>query len=215
MYIPRAFQETRIPVMHDFIDAHPFATVVSVAASGLTASHIPLVLERGGTELGVLRGHLSRANPQWRELSPEVEVLAIFGGPHHYISPSWYPEKSETGKVVPTWNYSVVHVYGRVTIYEDGDWLQRHLTALTDIHEGPMPTPWRVTDAPEQFVRAMVKGIVGLELNVTRLEGKWKASQNRSEGDQRGAAEGLGELGTESSLAMKSMIEARGRSKGR
>jgi transcriptional regulator len=145
---------------------------------------------------------------------PEAEALAIFSGPHHYITPSWYPEKGESGRVVPTWNYAVVHAYGRVRVIEDGEWLRQHVAALTDIHEAGMTKPWKVTDAPEEYVGSMVKGIVGLELTLTRLEGKWKASQNRAERDQRGAAEGLGELGTETSLAMKAMVEQRGRGKG-
>ena len=215
MYIPQAFREARVPVMHGLMEAHPFATLISASSSGLVASHIPMVLERAGSELGVLRGHVSRANPQWREFVPEVEALAIFSGPDHYITPSWYPEKAETGKVVPTWNYAVVHAYGRVRVIEDGEWLRQHVTALTDVHEAEMTNPWKVTEAPERFVGSLVKGIVGLELTVTRLEGKWKASQNRSERDQLGVAEGLGELGTETSLAMKAIVEERGKSKGR
>jgi transcriptional regulator len=124
----------------------------------------------------------------------------------------WYPEKAETGKVVPTWNYAVVHAYGRV---EDSEWLRQHVIRLTDVHEAVMTNPWKVADAPDKFVDSLVKGIVGLELTVTRLEGKWKASQNRSERDQLGVAEGLGELGTEGSLAMKAIVEERGKSKGR
>jgi len=168
-----------------------------------------MVLERDETSLGVLRGHLSRANSQWKEFSAEVEALAIFSGPDHYITPTWYAEKAETGKVVPTWNYAVVHAYGRVTIHEDPQWLRAHLETLTNIHEAGNETPWKVSDAPEEFVSAMMKGIVWFELAVTRLEGKWKVSQNRSEIDRQRVAEGLGELTTESSQAMKLLVRER------
>ena len=214
MYTPKHFEETRVPVMHELIEAHPFATLISAGGSGLIASHIPMVLERDGAELGVLKGHVSRANPPWREFTPEVEALAIFSGPHHYISPSWYPEKSETGKVVPTWNYAVVHAYGRVKTMEDAEWLREHVSRLTDVHEAGMAAPWKVTDAPEDYITAMIRGIVGLEFAVTRLEGKWKVSQNRPEQDRAGAAAGLGQLATEDSRAMQEMIEERMRSKG-
>jgi transcriptional regulator len=130
-------------------------------------------------------------------------------GPEHYITPNWYAEKAETGKVVPTWNYAVVHAYGRLKTIEDAAWLCGHVKALTNAHEAGRPEPWKVDDAPEDFVSAMVKGIVGLELAVTRLEGKWKASQNRGERDRQGVAEGLGELGTERSRAMKALMAER------
>jgi transcriptional regulator len=213
MYTPKHFEETRLPVLHELMDAHPFVTLISAGVSGLIASHIPMVLERDGSEFGVLKGHVSRANPQWREFTPEVEALAIFSGPHHYISPSWYPEKSDTGKVVPTWNYAVVHAYGRVKVMDDAGWLREHVSRLTDVHEAAIGAPWKVTDAPDDYITTLLRGIVGLEFTVTRLEGKWKASQNRSEQDRAGAAAGLGELATEDSRAMKAMIEQRMRSK--
>jgi transcriptional regulator len=209
MYIPKHFEETRVPVLHAFVEAHPFCTLVTMGSSGLIASHIPVVLEREGTSLGVLKGHVSRANPQWREFTPEVEALAIFVGPDHYITPSWYAEKAETGNVVPTWNYAAVHAYGWLAIVKDAAWLRAHVEALTKIHEAERSTPWKVSDAPEEYVSAMVKGIVGLELAVTRIEGKWKASQNRSERDRQGVAQGLGELATENSRAMKALVEER------
>ena len=209
MYIPKHFEETRLPVIHWLIDAHPFGSLVTMGPSGLVASHIPMVLERNGTPLGVLRGHLSRANSQWKEFSPEMEALVIFSGPDHYITPTWYAEKAETGKVVPTWNYAVVHAYGRLRIHESPEWLRAHLETLTKIHEAGNETPWKVADAPEEYLSAMMKGIVGFELAVTRLEGKWKVSQNRPERDRERVAEGLGELATESSLAMKAFVEER------
>jgi len=158
----------------------------------------------------VLKGHISRANPQWRELVSEVDVLAIFAGPQHYISPNWYPGKLEDGKVVPTWNYAVVHAYGRLRIVEDADWLLAHLTSLTDEHEAGSAGPWKVSDAPEDFIRGQMRGIVGLELPIRRLEGKWKTSQNRTPRDRRAVAEGLKQVGTAESLEMKALVEERG-----
>jgi transcriptional regulator len=209
MFVPKHFEETRLPVIQNLIDAHPFGSLVTVGPAGLFASHIPMVLERNGTSLGVLRGHLSRANPHWKEFSPEVEGLAIFSGPDHYITPTWYAEKAETGKVVPTWNYAVVHAYGRISTHEGADWLRAHLETLTNIHEAGMAAPWKLADAPDEYVSTMMKGIVGFEFAVTRLEGKWKASQNRPERDRLGVAEGLGGFDTEDGRAMKAMVERR------
>lgn len=135
--------------------------------------------------------------------------LAIFNGPEHYITPSWYPEKAETGKVVPTWNYVAVHVYGNLRIVEDAAWLRSHLEALTNIHEAQMAAPWKVSDAPQDYVNTIAKGIVGFELAVTRIEGKWKASQNRSERDRQGVATGLGALGTKEARATQTLVEER------
>jgi transcriptional regulator len=207
MYIPRANEEKRIPVMHALIKSHPLAALVTLGAAGLLASHIPMILEEDGSEFGVLRAHISRANSQWRDLIPSVDALAIFAGPHHYISPSWYPGKQEHGKEVPTWNYAVVHAYGPLAVIEDGEWLLAHLQTLTNTHEAVLPSPWKVGDAPEDFIRSIMQGIVGLELPIRRLEGKWKVSQNRSQADRTGVVEGLGSLNTPESLAMKALVE--------
>jgi transcriptional regulator len=159
--------------------------------------------------MGQLRGHISRANTQWRDYTPSVEALAIFSGPQHYITPAWYPEKQETGKVVPTWNYVVVHAYGYLQVIEDGEWLMAHLKSLTKTHEADFAIPWQVEDAPADYIASMAKGIVGLEMAIERLEGKWKVSQNRSERDRDGVAKGLAELNTTESLAMKTLVEER------
>jgi transcriptional regulator len=208
MYIPRANQEDRIPVLHKLIEDQPFASLITVGSSGLFASHIPMVLEQNGSK-GRLKGHISRANTQWRDYTPSVEALAIFSGPQHYITPSWYPEKQETGKVVPTWNYVVVHAYGYLKVIEDGEWLMAHLKNLTDAHEAGFAVPWQVEDAPADYIVSMAKGIVGLEIAIERLEGKWKVSQNRSEPDREGVARGLAELDTTESLAMTALVEER------
>ena len=206
MYIPKLNAETRLGVMQDLMEAQPFATLVTMGTSGLVATHLPLVLHRDQGRYGLLRGHISRANQQWREFSPEVQALVIFAGPHHYITPSWYEEKTKTGKVVPTWNYVVVHAYARLTVVEDSAWLLEHLNTLTNVHESTFATPWKVSDAPADYVASMMKGIVGLELAMERLEGKWKVSQNRSEADRAQVAAGLEGLGGEDDLAMKALV---------
>jgi transcriptional regulator len=206
MYIPRAFEEERLPVLHELIRSQPFCSFVTMGISGLFASHIPMVLHGDGDSLGVLHGHLSRVNTQWREFNPGVEALAIFSGPHHYISPSWYPEKREHGKVVPTWNYAVVHAYGNLRTIEKAEWLSAHLRELTDQQESAAAAPWKITDAPPDFIESMLKGIVGLEFTITRLEGKWKVSQNRSERDRRGVIRGLENLNSPESLALKKLV---------
>jgi transcriptional regulator len=206
MYIPKANEEKRIPVMHQMIGAHPLAALVTLGASGLFASHIPMVLEDDGSAFGVLKGHISRANTQWRDLSSTVDALAIFAGPQHYISASWYPGKEEHGKEVPTWNYAVVHAYGPLKVIEDADWLRSHLESLTNQHEAASEIPWKVTDAPADFIQTMLKGIVGLEVPIQRMEGKWKVSQNRDARDRAGVLEGLDKLNTPESLRMKELV---------
>ncbi|MBN9617769.1 MAG: transcriptional regulator [Acidobacteriales bacterium 59-55] len=206
MYIPRANEETRLEVLHDLIESHPLASLVTIASSGLFASHLPMVLERKSATRALLKGHLSRANKQWQDFQPGVQALAIFSGPEHYISPSWYPEKKETGKVVPTWNYAVVHVYGHLRVVEDPAWLMEHLNALTTVHEASFPAPWKVSDAPADYIASLIKGIVGVELPIERIEGKWKASQNHPERNRIGVVEGLERLNTPESLAMKALV---------
>jgi transcriptional regulator len=208
MYIPKANKEDRISVIHKLMEDQPFASLITMGSSGLFASHIPMVLEQNGA-MGRLKGHISRANTQWRDYNPSVEALAIFFGPQHYITPNWYTEKQETGKVVPTWNYVVVHAYGHLKMVEDTEWLMAHLTSLVSIHEAESPVPWKISDAPADYISSQIKGIVGLEMEIQRLEGKWKVSQNRSAEDRSGVAHGLSELNTAESLAMKTIVEER------
>ena len=190
MYIPPHFAEQRPTVLHQFIRDHPFASLITTTADGLAASHLPLVLhEEDGRAL--LRGHFSRANAQSRLATPTVDALAIFHGPEAYISPSWYPTKQETGKVVPTWNFIVVHVQGSLRLVNDRDFLLQHLHSLTNMHETPRSVPWSVDDAPADYVDAAMKGIVAFEITIERLEGKWKLSQNRPEADRAGVVAGL------------------------
>jgi transcriptional regulator len=206
MYIPKHNEETRTDVLDRLMQSQPLASLITMTSSGLFATHLPLVLHRTDDQHAILRGHLARANRQWKEFSPEIDALAIFSGPQHYITPSWYPEKAETGKVVPTWNYAVVHAYGPLKIVEDPDWLLTHLNTLTDIHEATRPKPWSVTDAPADFIASIARGIVGLELKVERLEGKWKVSQNQSAATQVTVAEGLEALNTEAGRNMQALV---------
>lgn len=187
--------------------AHPLAAVVTMGAGGLIASHIPLVCEDAeGAEFGVLKGHVSRANSQWRDLAEGVDALVIFAGAQHYISAGWYPGKAEDGKEVPTWNYVTVHAYGPLRVVEDAAWMLAHLTSLTDTHEASSEVPWKVGDAPAEFIATMMKGIVGFELPIRRLEGKWKVSQNRSERDRLAVADALEGIGSPESLRMKELV---------
>jgi transcriptional regulator len=209
VYIPKFNQETRLDVLHGLIRAQPFATLVTMGASGLIATHLPMVLSPGEGAPDILRGHVSRANPQWRELDPSIDALAIFAGPHHYITPSWYPEKSEDGKVVPTWNYAVVHAYGAVKIIEDPAWLLTHLKSLTTQHESAFPHPWAVADAPEDYIASQLRGIVGIEIPIRRLEGKWKVSQNKSDRTKESIEQGLEDLNTPASRAMRDLVSGK------
>ena len=207
MYIPRANEESRLSVMREMITAHPLATLVTLGSTGLFATHLPMFLDDDGTEFGVLKGHIAKGNAQAHDFRPDVDALAIFAGHQHYISPNWYPGKLEHGKEVPTWNYVVVHVYGPLRVIEDEAWLMAFLNRLTDTHEAALPRPWKVSDAPTDYIRAVLKGIVGIELPIRRIEGKWKTSQNRTSADRRGVVAGLEKLGTPESLAMKKLVE--------
>lgn len=183
--------------MQDLIRAHPFATLVAVGTAGLVANHFPLMLRPDAGEFGMLQGHMAKANPAWQGIDPELDTLAIFQGSHHYVTPSWYPSKAAHGKVVPTWNYAVVHAYGPVRIMDDPTWLAAHLKALTSTQESGRETPWEMSDAPADYLEKQIKGIVGFEIPIRRLEGKWKMSQNRNADDRHGVVEGLAAEGTE------------------
>ena len=210
MYQPPHFREDRLDVQHAMIRAHSFGALVTVGRGGLEASHIPFVLDEGASPLGTLRGHLSRANGQWKQLDPTQEALIIFQGTDAYITPSWYPLKAETGKVVPTWNYVIVHAYGRPRVVDDGPWLAKNVSDLTALHEAERAEPWAVSDAPDDFIAGLLKGIIGIEIEITRIEGKWKASQNRPETDRIGVVNGLTAQHDEASQAMAQLVAERG-----
>jgi len=207
MYNPAVFQEPRPEVLQELIAAHPLATLVSIGPEGLEATHLPLLFYPSGGEAGVLRGHLARGNPQWQRYSPGTEALAIFSGPQHYVSPRWYPSKKEHGKVVPTWNYAVVHARGTLEFHSEPEWLLANVSALTESQERSSPEPWRASDAPPEFIQASLRAIIGVELNITKLEGKWKMSQNRGMADREGVVAGLGGLGSTGASEIAALVK--------
>ena len=190
MYIPSAFLETRLEVIHGLIRSHPLAWLITGGAGGLAATPIPFLIDPATGANGTLRGHMARANPQWQDLR-DSECLAVFQGEHGYVTPSWYPGKQATHKVVPTWNYITVQAWGRAAVIEDPAWLRPFLEELTAGQEQARPMPWSPSDAPEDYLAAMMQGIVGLEIPIARIEGKWKLSQNREDADRLGVIEGL------------------------
>lgn len=207
MYIPKAFHEERGEVLREFMRRYNFATLVTFGGGEMMATHLPVVVDDQPGPHGRLRAHVSRANPQWSSFSADVPALFIFSGPHHYISPSWYPAKAEHGRVVPTWNYAVVHAYGTLRAVEDPAELKSIVSDLTAIHEAGFAEPWKLTDAPANFMEGMIHGIVGLEMVIDRLEGKWKFGQNRGEDDRMGAVRGLRSLGSEASREVAELME--------
>ena len=211
MYLPSHFEERRAEILHDLIRRHPLATLVTVDVEGLNANHIPFEFDPDPAPWGTLRAHVARANPVWREFSKEVEPLVIFQGPQTYITPSWYQTKQETGKVVPSFNYIVVHAYGAMRVIEDADWLRKFVGGLTDRFEAPREQPWALSDAPEDFISMQLRAIIGIEIAVTRMIGKWKTSQNRPAADQAGVIAGLRELQDPVALAMAAAVERNGK----
>jgi transcriptional regulator len=207
MYQPPAFREDRIEVQHALIRAHPLGLLITAGPGGLMANAVPFLVYPEGSGPGTLRAHVSRGNPQWREFAAVEECLVVFQGRQKYITPSWYATKRETGKVVPTWNYITVHAWGRPQAISDAAWLRRQIDDLTSQQEGALPDPWKVTDAPEDFVTAQIKGIVGIEIPIGRIEGKWKVSQNRTEVDRAGVVAGLREQGE---ATMADLVAERG-----
>jgi transcriptional regulator len=192
MYNPPSFAERDVATMHDFIDAHPFGALVTSSPAGLFATHLPLVLDRGRGAHGALQGHIARANPHHELAQDGAEALVLFTGADSYVTPSFYPSKSAHGKVVPTWNYVAVHAHGTLRFVTEPLALRRHLERLTARHEAERPRPWSIEDTPEGYVDKLLGAIVGVEIEITRLDGKWKMSQNRPAEDIEGVIEGLG-----------------------
>jgi transcriptional regulator len=206
MYVPEHFRENRTEVMHELIRARPLGAMVVLTANGLEANHTPFEIDPHPLPYGTLRGHVARSNPVWNDFLDMTEALVIFQGAETYISPSWYPTKLETGKVVPTWNYIVVHAYGSLKFIEDKIWLRQFIEDLTDRHESQYAVPWKVSDAPEGFTDRMLERIVGMEIVITRLIGKWKASQNRPAADREGVMRALGDIHDGSAREMAEVI---------
>jgi transcriptional regulator len=197
MYVPAHFDESRTEVLHGLISQHPFGMLVTNGAGGLDANHIPFELHPLQGKLGVLNAHVARANPVWQELSNGDEVLAVFRAADAYISPNWYPSKHEQHRQVPTWNYIVVHAHGRITIRDDERFVRGVVARLTRTHEASEPAPWKMADSAKDYIDTMLGNIVGLEIEITRLVGKSKLSQNKEARDIQGAGETLKARGSD------------------
>jgi transcriptional regulator len=208
MYLPRQFREDRIEVLHAAMLEIGAAAVVGQGPDGPIASHVPIELDPEPAPWGTIRCHFVRANSHTRSVADGGELLLIFQGPQGYVTPNWYPTKRETGKVVPTWNYVAIHAYGTATLFEDVAALRAHLGALTDRFEARSEVPWKIDDAPADFIDGMCRAIIGVEIRLTRIEGKWKLSQNRQPNDRLGVVDGLRAQGGESKLTMAALIEA-------
>ncbi len=209
MYQPLHFREDRLAVQHALIRERSLGLLVTAGPGGLQANHVPFLVDADAGECGTLRAHLARANPQWQELPTVEECLVVFQGPQTYISPSLYSTKREHGKVVPTWNYITVHVWGRPQVIDDAAWLRRQVDDLTAHNEASRAAPWAVADAPEPYVAAQIKGIVGIEIPIARIEGKWKVSQNRPAVDRAGVVVGLQD-GDNDAQIMAALVAERG-----
>ena len=209
MYIPEHFEERDVAVLHALVRSHPLGTWVTEADGQLVVNHIPFIVDATRGPFGVLVGHVARANTVWKTASTQVDSVVVFQGPQAYITPSWYPTKHEHGKVVPTWNYAVVHAHGLPRAIDDSEWLREHVVALTGVHESERGASWRVSDAPSSYVDTMLRAIVGIEIPIGKLVGKWKASQNRAVPDRRGVVAGLVERGDDESRRMAQLVEER------
>jgi len=208
MYQPDDFRVEDVSEMHALMRARPFAALISAGSAGLYASHLPTVLKDDGP-YGVIECHLACANPHWSDLAEGNEALMIFQGPEGYITPNWYPSKALHGKVVPTWNFAVVHAYGRPEVMRENDWLLRHVTELTVQQERNGAKPWAPTDAPDTYIEVMLRGIVGFRFAITRLKGKWKMSQNREVQDRVGVVKGLSARAAGDDLEMAEIVSRR------
>jgi len=195
MYIPAHFAESRPEVLHELVRRHPLGMLVTHGAAGLDANHIPFELDAASGSLGTLAGHVARANPVWQQLRDGDEVMVVFRAADAYISPNWYPSKHEQHRQVPTWNYMVAHAHGRVRIVDDERFVRGIVGRLTKTHEASQAVPWKMADSPREFIDGLLQAIVGIEIEITRLEGKSKLSQNKEARDLRGAIEGLAAVG--------------------
>jgi len=191
MYVPAHFEEPSQEVLHGLIESHPLGVLITNGASGLDANHIPFDLDRKKGEYGTLYCHVARNNGVWQDVATGDEVLVVFRSADAYVSPNWYPSKHEFHKQVPTWNYIVTHAHGRITVHDDERHVRRNVAKLTHRHEASQPVPWKMGDAPREFTDSMLKAIVALEIEITRLIGKAKLSQNKELRDIRSAGEAL------------------------
>ena len=209
MYLPSYFEETKLEELHGLIRAYPLATLAIVADGEVFTAHIPMLISSADGEFGTLRAHIPRNDPLRRHFADASDAAAIFQGEQTYISPNWYPSKQETGKQVPTWNYAVVHAHGKPRAIEDAEWLFAHLNEMTDAQEARQHLPWKVTDAPRDFIDKLMTAIVGIEMPITRITGKWKMNQDEVRDDQLGVVDHLRARGDEASLKLADMVEQR------
>jgi transcriptional regulator len=209
MFRPEHFRVEDAAEMHALMRARPFAALVSMTPGGLCGTHLPTVLKDDEGPFGTIECHLARANPHWKDLAKGEEAMMIFQGADGYVTPNWYATKVATGKAVPTWNYAIVHAYGRPAIVNDKEWLKHHVTELSAQQERSEPQPWAVSDAPESYIDAMLRGIVGFRFEITRLEGKWKMSQNREAQDRLGVIDGLKARARGDDLEIAEIVAAR------
>ncbi len=205
MYVPEHFKLGEVAEQHALMRAYPFAALITTSDAGYEVTHLPTVLKSEGA-LGLVECHVSRANPHWRAIGSGVRALLIYTGPEAYITPAWYPSKHAHGKVVPTWNYAVVHAHGSAEIVDDRDWLVRHVSELTDQQEAGAAVPWATSDAPGNFIEVLSRGIVGLRFAIDRLEGKAKMSQNRELPDRAGVIAGLSGRGAEGDAKVAGLV---------
>jgi transcriptional regulator len=211
MYLPAHFEENRADVLHRLIADYPLGALVTHGAGGLDANHVPFEFDAANGAHGILRAHVARANPVWQEVKDGDEVLVLFQGPSGYISPNWYPSKQEAHRQVPTYNYLVVHAHGRITVRDDEAFVRGVVARLTRRMEAGEPVPWKMGDAPEDFISMMLKAIVGVEIEVTRLAGKAKLSQNKAAADRTGAAQGArrrGERAVDAATSADALADA-------
>jgi transcriptional regulator len=204
MHIPKHHEMTDLATLQSLLRSRPLGTWVLQTDNELLANHVPFLLDAARGPYGTLCAHVARTNPVWQVLNKSV---VVFHGVDGYVTPSWYPSKQATGKAVPTWNYVVVHAHGTPRAIEDPHWLLNHLTQLTNTHEAGNALPWKVSDAPSEYIERLLSAIVGIEIPIDRLVGKWKVSQNRPEADKRGVVEGLLERADEHSRAMAAMVD--------
>lgn len=206
MYVPKHHAETDISVLHSLVKSHPLAVWVTQGDGELIANQIPFLIDTKRGDLGTLIAHVAKANRVWRSFSSTINSVVVFQGVETYITPSWYPSKHAHGKAVPTWNYVVVHAHGLPRVIKNREWLRHHLNQLTDVHEAEQALPWKVSDAPPEFTDRLLQEIVGIEIPIEKLVGKWKVSQNRTESDRLGVVAGLLARGDPLSEEMASLV---------
>jgi transcriptional regulator len=208
MYVPSQFEENRPEVLHQLIGEHPLGMLVTLDPDGLNANHIPFEFDPEPAPYGVLRAHVARSNPVWRTFSADVEALVVFQGAQAYISPAWYATKQQDGKVVPTYNYMVVHAYGAMRVIDDPVWVRGLVERLTDRHEAGRDSPWKVADAPRDYIDKLLSAIVGIEIPISKLVGKWKVSQNQPQANRDGVVNGLSEIGDDNATGMARAVRS-------